>query len=792
MDAMNKKNFFLKLSGVFCGSAVLILCAWHPLDFLQELQVRYDRYKEKYPAVKINMIFNQPTFTPGDTAFFCAWYLNEELLPVKGNHVITLDLLGGEGRTYQKIRFKVQNGKGYNQIVFRKDLPPAEYSLVAYSDWMKNFGDTWLFQKKIQLVSKKQINITKKQEDPVRFYPEGGNLIEGIVNHVAVRGPLATELVVTDQTRIEIARVLLDSTGFGSFAISPKPNQSYMADWPAGKTWALPEVKKDGVSVRIETGEHCEVHLSVPPNSQWTNRELYAIVNSMGKILTKQKVTIQPDQPFHLQILKQERSDALHQLFVFDSEGNMLAQRLFVPYDMKNVEVKMQLPAEVKQRESIPCTFEVVDGAGNYLESDLRIRVFQERLFKNQSWWSDFHMSDLPEVAERAEKFGRKHQASLNNFLITQKWKRINWEAVLKDKTIDLRFSFQSQPKLKGQVLSKTNGQPAPDSTIIVSYLQNNNVGFEAYAKNGEFEVPFIFDFWGEDLIFCTLQYKSKNVDDNYVITILRDSVTISENWSSLENAENSLYAEYTLSKSLVSKSYSFFGSNQKRAGRQDQTANSIIEEEFLGADYGINVADYVVFPNMEDLLREVVPFVQSRKKGLQYSVRISFRLETSTRVFNDDPLYVIDGTMTRNTSVFMDLKPENLVSIKVINNPNKLAQLSRLGENGIIFVQTKKGDFSDSRIKQNLFPVVGLSRASDSFKMNYSKVAPPARVPDLRSTLYWNPLLETDRTGHAEMTFFASDDIGPMKVLVQGLTKDGRPFSASHEIKVVFNPTLK
>lgn len=397
-------------------------------------------------------------------------------------------------------------------------------------------------------------------------------------------------------------------------------------------------------------------------------------------------------------------------------------------------------------------------------------------------------MSDLPEVAERTEKFGSKHQISLNNFLITQKWKRINWEVVLKDKTLDLRYSFQSQPKLKGRVLSKTTGQPAPDSTVIVSYLQSNNVGFEARSKNGEFEVPFIFDFWGEDEIFCTLQYKSKNIDDDYAITILRDSVVLPEAWSSQETSENSLYAEYALSKSLVSKSYSFFGSNQKQTGRLEQTANSIIEEEFLGADYAINVGDYVVFPKMEDLLREVVPFVQYRKRGNQPSVRVSFRLETSTRVFNDDPLYVIDGAMTRNTGVFMDLKPENLISIKIINNPNKLAQLSSLGENGVIFVQTKKGDFSNSVIKQNLFPVVGLSRPSDSFKANYSK-ALPDRIPDLRSTLYWNPSLQTDQTGHTDVTFFASDDLGPMKIQVQGLTKDGRPFSASHEIKVVFNP---
>ena len=60
-------------------------------------------------------------------------------------------------------------------------------------------------------------------------------------------------------------------------------------------------------------------------------------------------------------------------------------------------------------------------------------------------------------------------------------------------------------------------------------------------------------------------------------------------------------------------------------------------------------------------------------------------------------------------------------------------------------------------------------------------------RIPDLRSTLFWKPFLET-KSGAAEFNFFASDDIGPLKVVVTGFTKDGRPFSVEKEINVVFD----
>lgn len=787
-NIVNRKNFFLRIISLCCWLALLVLCSWRPPDFLQELQQKYDAYKSKYPAVKIHLVINQPAFSPGDTVFFRTWYLNEELLSVKGEHIVTLDLFNGSGHSCQQMRFKVKNGKGYNQMVFRKDLPPGEYNIVAYTDWMRNFGDAWFYKKRIQIVLGKQIITPKKQDDLIKFYPEGGNFIEGVSNKVVVLGPRSTELIIRDKPDSEITKVSLDSTGLGSFVITPKIDQPYFTEWPTGRRWQLPAIASDGLSVQMEHKDSSEFQLLLPPNSQWGNKEIYAIVNSCGKIVVKQKIVIQENQPFQLKIPTQDNTDALHQLYVFDAQGKILAQRVFVPYRIKNINVKLLVSSVAKQRDSVSGTIEVSDASGNPLESDFSVTVFQHDLFKHYSMGS-FYLSDLPVVVEWTEKFGSTDQTSLNDFLITQKWERINWEEVLGDKSIKLLFPFYSEAKLKGHVVSKKNGLPPPDSTVILSYLQTNTVGYEAYTKAGKFEMPLIYDFWGDDLIFCTLQYKSKSIDDSYDIIILNDSLKALDTWSSIETPEPSPYGEFSRNRDVVTQSYSFFGRNPEPASTRDQSPNAIFEDEFLGADYEINVSDYLTFPTMVDLLQEAVPFAHYRKRGSEESIRMAYRNETTLKVFKDEPLYIIDGAMTKNTAFFLSIKPEDLIFIKILNNPNKLTQLGKLGENAVIFVESKKGDLSQSISTEKLFPVVGLSRPKEFFEVKYSQISARDRVPDVRSTLYWKPSLETTKSGRVNLNFFASDDIGPMKILVQGLTKDGRPFTFEQVINVGFKP---
>ncbi len=762
-----------------------------PIDFLQELQQKYDRFYEKFQPVKIKLVFNQPVFTPGDTAFFSAWYLDESLLPVKGDHVVTLQLLDGDGSSVQKILFKVQNGRGSNQMILSKDLLPGNFKFVAYTDWMKNLGEAWFYKRTIQVVARKQLFVKEREDNLVRFYPEGGKLIAELSNKIAVTGPPLAALIIRTGHDPEAATVSLDSAGFGTFLITPAKDKHYFAESAVpGKNWPLPEAEGDGVGVRLESGDPFDLLFSVPTGSKWVDKEIFAVVNSNGKIRLKQPLVIRGDQAFRLPVALQDKSEALHQLFVFDAEGNVLAQRVFMPYSTRRAAVKMQFPSVVNQRENVSGTIVVSDQSGNPLESDFSMTVIQDRLFGPNANQCDFQLDDLPSVAERAEKLGPRHLSTLNDFLITQEWKRIKWQEVLADKLPEIRYPFRTQNRLRGHVVSKA-GLPPPDSTVVIGYLQNNTMGYEGYTKDGKFEIPFVFDPWGDDHIFCTLQYHSKSIDNNYDIIISNDSTKITDSWSSSESAASSAYGEYAFNKRLVAGSYSFFGSGQPLVSPRDQNPNLILEDEFLGADYTVKVGDFVVFPTMEDLLREVVPFVQYRKKGSQQGIRMFFRYPTVTKISNDDPLYVIDGVMSKNTAYFMDMKPENLLSLKILNDPNKLPQLGKLGENGVIFIESKKRDTSNPLTRQNHFPIVGISRALN-FRMGNTAGDQGARAPDLRSTLFWNPSLKSDASGRKEVIFPASDDVGPVRVLVRGITKDGHAFSAEQTINILFSRAEK
>jgi hypothetical protein len=781
---MNRKSL-LRVIKVSCSLVVLVLCSWNPADFLQEIQSKYDQFQQQYPSVKINMVFNQPVFSPGDTAFFKAWYMNEENLPVKGNHIITINLIAGTGSITQQIRFRVKDGSASNQIVFNKELAPGVYKIVAYTDWMKNFGEAWFYQKRIEIHHRNKVVMQDDPDHSIKFYSEGGGFVSGLENKLAIAGPPLKELIIKNQ-KATIQKLKLDSTGLGSMSIIPESEQRYFAEDVNGKSWSLPKSEQDGIVIQMDSqGE--TINLSIPPASKLINQEIFIVVAASGKLQSKEKIVLTSDQRYPLRV--KSKQGVLNQVYIFNTSGIVLAHRVFYPVVRDtSIVVTMQIPPRVLQRMNVSGSISIRDKAGNPVVSGATITVLQDNLFKEFDMTNSYS-SELPALVERIERFG-KSQETLNDFLITQTWKRIDWKTILSPDPVALQFSFETQATFKGQVVSGTTGFPPPDSTVLLTYLQKNAIGYEDYVKKGKFEIPLVIDFWGADKIFCSLQHNSRNIDGEYTVSILKDSVKLSERWSSTETEEPSAYGEYAFKKKLISSSFNYFRTEQGSDFLLDNNPNSLIEEEFMGVDFVVNVENYLSFPTMKDLLREVVPYVQSRQKGDEESVKVFFKYKNTTVISKGDPLYVIDGLMCMNTSYFLSLKPEDIRFIKILNNPNKLSQLGKLGANGVIFVESKKGNLAPVSVVKNLFPITGLNRSVDFSESQIKQDASvKPRIPDLHSTIYWNPSLGLHSAASSSFNFSTGDDIGPIRIVVRGITNDGQPFSAEQVIEVGFDP---
>ena len=55
----------------------------------------------------------------------------------------------------------------------------------------------------------------------------------------------------------------------------------------------------------------------------------------------------------------------------------------------------------------------------------------------------------------------------------------------------------------------------------------------------------------------------------------------------------------------------------------------------------------------------------------------------------------------------------------------------------------------------------------------NYDQIPPQ---PDYRRTLYWNPHVQLDASGKAQLTFHNSSTGEKLQIVVEGLTRDGKP----------------
>ena len=730
---------------------------------------------------------SQPEYAPGDTAHFSAWYIDDEYNFVKGINTVTAEVINGNGEAIQRINFNMRDGRASNQIVFRNDIKPGGYRIVVFTDWMRNFGTEQFFVKDIVITARKSITVSGQRETGTRIAPEGGKMVAGINNSIVLVSTPHIQYSIIDSDGGTLLNVMTDSTGMAAFTINPVAGKRYFAkDAATGKNNPLPDVQSDGLALRSgsKTGTFKVV---MPETSALKKTVVYPVVYSKGKIVYKSELTL-TDGDNEIAIPPTADPGAPTILFVFNSKGEILAERIFFWTFPGGVDVRLNFPATVKQRDRIVGEITVREPNGNPLKADVIVSAIQTRLFPRAALSDEnLYLADLPLLREWLSRSKLSDVRSINQFLAIEKWTRTDWQSILDNKALKIKYGFQSIQKLRGRVVDKITGEPAPDSTLVLAYLRQNTIGYEGYVKKGNFEIPFTFPFWGDDLIFCTIQNGSKNLDNKYDVVLLNDTLPWPARWTSSETAAISPYGAYAANRNLVTESYTFFRARAAETSSSEHSPNKVFEDEFQGVDYSVNVKDYVVFPTVQDLLHEVVPYVKYRKRGTEESVRVSYRLNDMTHVYRGDPLFIIDGMMTRNTAFFLALKPESLLTIKVLNHPNKLAQLGKLGANGIVFVESRKGDLHLQLDEDKVFPITGLS-APVPFSAGITS-GNPGRLPDLRSTIYWDPSAHTTASGRLAVGFSASDDMGPVRVIVRGMTEDRRPFYAEAVVDVAFNP---
>jgi hypothetical protein len=177
---------------------------------------------------------------------------------------------------------------------------------------------------------------------------------------------------------------------------------------------------------------------------------------------------------------------------------------------------------------------------------------------------------------------------------------------------------------------------------------------------------------------------------------------------------------------------------------------------------------EYVRFPNMEEVIMEIIPEVRVKKDNGTPILQVLNRPFKS--FFSQQALILVDGIPVNDAKIILESDPLRIRCIDVIS---KKFIMGETEFSGIVHFKSYRRDLGGMPM-----PASGVTKTFNGLQENAS-LQPPLltdqRLPDLRNILIHEQNIKADPTGKAEVKFNTSDATGDYIVTVRALTPGNR-----------------
>ena len=297
--------------------------------FIQALQ----EFSKNIPHEKVYLHFDNTGYYQGDRIWFKAYVVSSGQPQLSSlSKTLYVELLNPGGEIVDKRILSIENGQCHGDFTLdRLPFYSGFYEVRAYTKYMLNFGDDVIFSRLLPVFDKpkedgnfEEKNMLKytrwgigdypmKRERPerekkvnLRFFPEGGNLIQGVVSRVAfeatdeIGNPIEVTGVVMDGAKQELCQFASQHEGRGVFTYTPTNDRrkSIAEVSYAGKKYQfdLPACLPQGVVMEVDNLSHPDsIAITLRKNSSTSPEILGIAVLSGGKLQNAYYAYIEED-----------------------------------------------------------------------------------------------------------------------------------------------------------------------------------------------------------------------------------------------------------------------------------------------------------------------------------------------------------------------------------------------------------------------------------------------------------------------------------------------------------------
>lgn len=792
-------QLFLKSIIFICSGFVFtISCAQS--DVSDTLQKRFNEYQQNDLQEKLFIHTDRNSYVSGETIWFkiyCVNAANNQLLDL--SKVAYAEVLDKDNQPVLQAKVSLQSGTGTGSLTLASALPSGNYVFRAYTNWMKNFDADFYFQKTLIVTNtfQNETPYAKKNSEhfDVQFFPEGGDLVNGLQSKVAFRVTNESGTgadfngTIINQNNDTVVRFHPAKFGIGSFNFTPDKNIQYRAVirpvYESSIIQNLPPVRDNGFVMTVSDPASGKLKISIRTNTR--DSSVYLFIHSQQHINTAELVNIK-NGTAETEVDKNKLGDGISHITLFNYSRQPVCERLYFKSVQKKLVVNANADnAQYTTRKKVTIDVLSKDETQKPMPANMSMAVFlKDSMPANEEdicsylWLS----SDLRGNIEHPEYYLNSASAqtreAVDNLMLTHGWRRFKWTDVLANNKPVLRFLPEYEGHIvSGKLLNTVSGTPEEN---VVAFLSVPGIHFQLYTSRSNNEGQVYFntkDFYGSKLIVAQANAQQNS---KYRIDL---SSPFSESSSSFKMPSFHSYTNTTTN--LLQQSISMQVQNvyARDTGTYSLPAPADTARFYGKPDVKYLLEDYTRFPTMEEVLREYVREINVRKRRDNYYLTIIVKNEVGNPDIKS-PVVLLDGVPQFDNG--NKITHYNALKVKQLDIILDKYYLGTAAFDGIASFTTYKGDLEGFQLDTavTIMDYDALQLRREFYSPVYQKRDElESRLPDFRNLLYWAPDIKTDKNGKQQISFYTSDQTGKYAVVLQGLSASGHAGSKVFMIEV-------
>ncbi|PTQ94995.1 hypothetical protein C8P68_106209 [Mucilaginibacter yixingensis] len=481
---------------------------------------------------------DRDVYLQGDTLWFKAYLVNaQDNIPIATSNNLHVELIDAGATIRGSEVIKLDNSSGHGDFIL-DTVPAGTYRLRAYTNWMRNFGDNFFFEKRITLLpsasGKATANNAAKagtasvtpapvtapatpSAPTVRFFPEGGSLVEGLGSIVAVKAEdgdglgLPATGAILSAAGDTVAHFNCDAEGMALFALLPVAGQSYKAVVLLNKkpaTFQLPSALKEGLALQIRQSDSLLTTV-ISRNSTSMPTAYRLTVKHGGVSLISQDIQLTGNQ-LAARIPTATLPEGVSAVTIYDDQNKPHCERLVYIHHPGQSNISLNTNKKV-YKTSEPVTLNI----GTKPNANLSVAVVDQSVALQQDDIAAYLLlgSELRGQIHHAARYF--DTTNVNRFkqvdmlLLTQGWRDFVWRRLI-DSGIHISYMMEEGIPIDGKVTDDNTESPIPNLnlSLFAPEAKGGTLQSARSDADGRFHFPGLIWYGKENIKMAALNDK--------------------------------------------------------------------------------------------------------------------------------------------------------------------------------------------------------------------------------------------------------------------------------------------